>query len=179
MAVFGPVCFQHRGAFSAVADGGVGLAKSAACQTHPVARDRRHRDSHPAIGHCHSVVDPARGAFRIAAHAPRISADYLPILSALPQELIFRPLFFHRYRQILPAGHSAIAVNAAIFSFAHLMYWSWVVALMTFIGGWFFARGYHRHGFLAAWALHSVAGNVLFATGMGYYFYSGNVVRPF
>ncbi len=102
-----------------------------------------------------------------------------PILSALPQELIFRPLFFHRYGAILPEGRAAIALNAALFSFAHLMFWSWIVAAMTFVGGWFFARAYLRHGFPAAWALHAVAGNVLFAVGMGVYFYSGNVVRPF
>ena len=102
-----------------------------------------------------------------------------PILSALPQELIFRPLFFHRYGALLPAGRGAIAVNAAVFSFAHLMYWSWIVALMTFVGGWIFARAYLRRGFPAAWVLHAVAGNVLFTVGMGYYFYTGNVVRPF
>ena len=102
-----------------------------------------------------------------------------PLLSALPQELIFRPLFFHRYGGLMPAGNAAIAINAAIFSFAHLMYWSWVVAILTFCGGWIFARAYLRHGFPAAWMLHAVAGNVLFAVGMGYYFYSGNVVRPF
>lgn len=102
-----------------------------------------------------------------------------PILSALPQELIFRPLFFHRYRAILPSGTGAVALNAAIFSFAHLMYWSWVVAVMTFVGGWFFARAYVRLGFPSAWMLHAVAGNALFTVGMGVYFYSGNVVRPF
>ncbi len=102
-----------------------------------------------------------------------------PILSALPQELIFRPLFFHRYGAILPAGQGAIAMNAAIFSFAHLMYWSWVVAILTFVGGWFFARAYVKRGFPSAWVLHAVAGNALFTVGMGVYFYSGNVVRPF
>jgi len=102
-----------------------------------------------------------------------------PILSALPQELIFRPLFFHRYGPLLPAGQGAIALNAAVFSFAHLMYWSWVVAALTFAGGWVFARAYLRHGFPSAWVLHAVAGNVLFAVGMGAYFYTGNVVRPF
>ncbi|WP_207101203.1 CPBP family intramembrane glutamic endopeptidase [Paracoccus shandongensis] len=104
---------------------------------------------------------------------------FYPLLSALPQELIFRPLFFHRYGALLPAGQGAIAVNAAVFSFAHLMYWSPVVAAMTFVGGWIFARAYLRHGFPAAWLLHAVAGNILFTVGMGVYFYSGNVVRPF
>lgn len=104
---------------------------------------------------------------------------FYPLLSALPQELIFRPLFFHRYGSLLPEGRGAIAINALIFSFAHLMYWSWIVAAMTFVGGWVFARAYLRHGFPAAWVLHAVAGNILFAVGMGYYFWSGNVVRPF
>lgn len=104
---------------------------------------------------------------------------FYPILSALPQELIFRPLFFHRYAQLLPAGRGVITLNAGIFAFAHLMYWSWIVAALTFVGGWFFARAYLRHGFPAAWLLHAVAGNVLFTVGMGAYFYSGNVVRPF
>lgn len=104
---------------------------------------------------------------------------FYPILSALPQELIFRPLFFHRYGAILPQGRAAIALNAAIFSLAHLMFWSWIVAAMTFIGGWIFARAYLRHGFPAAFVLHAVAGNILFAMGMGLYFYTGNVVRPF
>lgn len=102
-----------------------------------------------------------------------------PLLSALPQELVFRPLFFHRYGALLPPGKAAIGLNAVLFSFAHLMYWSWIVTALTFVGGWFFARAYLRHGFPAAWILHAVAGNVLFAVGMGYYFYSGNVVRPF
>jgi len=104
---------------------------------------------------------------------------FYPILSALPQELIFRPLFFHRYGALLPPGPAALAINAAVFSFAHLMYWSPLVALLTFAGGLVFARAYVTRGFPAAFVLHSVAGNVLFATGMGVWFYSGNVVRPF
>lgn len=127
------------------------------------------------------ISNPAR-LFDIPRNRPEfllVIWPFYPLLSALPQELIFRPLFFHRYAALLPSGQAAIAINAAAFSFAHLMYWSWVVALMTFVGGWVFARSYLRDGFPAAWILHAVAGNILFAVGMGYYFYSGNVVRPF
>ncbi|MDO5647937.1 CPBP family glutamic-type intramembrane protease [Paracoccus sp. (in: a-proteobacteria)] len=109
---------------------------------------------------------------------PFIWALY-PLLSALPQELIFRPLFFYRYGAILPQGKNALILNAAVFSFAHLMYWSWIVALMTFIGGYIFARAYLRYGFPAVWILHAVAGNIIFLVGLGAYFYTGNVVRPF
>ena len=103
-----------------------------------------------------------------------------PLLSALPQELVYRPLFFHRYAAILPRDRRAAALlNAGAFSLAHLMYWSPLVLALTFAGGLVFARAYLRHGFPAAWVLHAVAGNALFAAGMGVWFYSGNVVRPF
>ena len=102
-----------------------------------------------------------------------------PILSALPQELIFRPLFFHRFGSLFPVRGTAVAVNAFVFSFAHLMYWSLVVAVLTLIGGWIFARAYLIRGCPSAWILHGIAGNVLFTVGMGAYFWSGAVVRPF
>lgn len=108
-------------------------------------------------------------------------AGFYPWLSAVPQELVFRVLYFRRYDGILP-GHAAFAVplNAAVFAFAHLMYWSWVVAVMTFAGGLFFAFSYRvRRNFPEAVILHAVAGLVVFALGLGVFFYSGNVRRPF
>lgn len=102
-----------------------------------------------------------------------------PLLSALPQELIFRALFFHRYGTLMPSRRVAVAVNAAVFAHAHLMYWSPVVLVFTAVGGWLFARAYMTRGFPAAWFLHAVAGNVIFLVGMGAYFYTGAVQRPF
>ncbi|MFI0394770.1 CPBP family glutamic-type intramembrane protease [Paracoccus jiaweipingae] len=102
-----------------------------------------------------------------------------PLLSALPQELIFRALFFHRYATLMGGPRAALWVNAAVFSLAHLMYWNLLVAAMTFAGGFIFARAYVSRGFPSALVLHALAGNMLFTAGMGLYFYSGNVVRPF
>ncbi len=102
-----------------------------------------------------------------------------PFLSALPQEVLFRPLFFRRYAPILPGPRAAMALNAAVFSLAHLMYWSWIVAVLTFAGGLAFAHAYRAHGFPTAVAAHAAAGVVAFGVGLGVYFYSGNVVRPF
>lgn len=105
---------------------------------------------------------------------------FYPILSALPQELIFRPLFFRRYGPILPSGPAALVLNALVFSLAHLMYWNWVVMAMTLCGGLIFAWAYEaRRNFPMAVLMHAVAGWVLFTLGLGVYFYSGNVVRPF
>ena len=97
-----------------------------------------------------------------------------PLFSALPQELMFRALYFERYKEILPA-RGLIAVNAALFSFAHLLYGHPVVFLMTFVGGLLFARAYLRGEFVLATLLHSVAGNMIFTSGLGYLFYSGNI----
>ena len=121
-------------------------------------------------------------AFGLLRHRPLMLAAILfiyPLLSALPQEVIFRPLFFRRYGRILPGG-AALCMNAAVFSLAHLMYWSVIVAAMTFFGGLAFGWAYvRRDSFPLAVVLHSVAGCVLFTAGLGIYFYSGNVQRPF
>jgi membrane protease YdiL (CAAX protease family) len=104
-----------------------------------------------------------------------------PVLSALPQEIIFRPLFFRRYGALLPADPKMqVLLNAGVFAGAHLMYWSWIVAAMTFAGGIVFAWSYRVRGnFPEAVLLHSIAGIILFALGLGIFFYSGNIQRPF
>lgn len=103
-----------------------------------------------------------------------------PLLSALPQEVMFRVLYFERYASILPGGPAGLVLNAAIFSLAHLIYWNWIVAALTFAGGLAFAHSYRdRRSFPEALAMHAVGGDVLFALGMGAWFYSGNVITPF
>ena len=103
-----------------------------------------------------------------------------PLLSALPQELLFRTLFYRRYHAILPEGAALPLLNAGVFAFAHLMYWSWIVTIMTFAGGLLFSWAYRKRGsFFFAVLLHAIAGNIIFAAGLGIFFYTGNVQRPF
>ena len=105
---------------------------------------------------------------------------FYPFVSALPQELLFRALFYRRYMDILPNSRMVHFLNAAIFSFAHLMYWSWVVALMTFVGSLVFSWAYlRRQSFVYAVILHGISGNIIFLMGLGVYFYMGNVEKPF
>lgn len=99
-----------------------------------------------------------------------------PLILVLSQELIFRPLFFKRYGDLFRAQSHAITANAFLFSFAHLMYFHWVVFAMTFIGSFIFARGYLRGSFPQAMADHSITGLAIFASGLGWLFFSGGNV---
>jgi uncharacterized protein len=101
-----------------------------------------------------------------------------PVLSALPQELIFRVLFFRRYGALFPSRGAAVLASAAVFALAHLMFWNWVALVLTFAGGAIFALGYlGRGGFALALVLHAVCGWVLFTSGLGSFFYHGAVGR--
>lgn len=134
---------------------------------------------------CWTVIMMTRpeAAFFLIRQNPEmmlVIALLYPLLSALPQEIVYRALYFRRYGAILPGGGSGYVLNAALFSLAHLMYWSWIVLAMTFAGGLVFAWAYlARKSFPLAVVLHSLAGVILFALGLGVYFYSGAVVRPF
>ncbi|MGC9368776.1 MAG: CPBP family glutamic-type intramembrane protease [Paracoccaceae bacterium] len=134
---------------------------------------------------CLSVMLALRpdGLFALARQNPLRMAMIIalyPLASALPQELVYRPLFFRRYGALLPGLKPALVLNAAAFSLAHLMYWSWIVAAMTFFGGLAFAWSYEaRRNFPQAVLLHAIAGWLIFTFGLGIYFYSGNVQRPF
>jgi len=88
-----------------------------------------------------------------------------PLLSALPQELVYRVLFFRRYAPILPAAQGPrLFLNATLFSLAHLLYWSPLVAAMTFTAGLVFAWSYDsRENFPEALLMHAVSGIIVFS----------------
>ena len=134
---------------------------------------------------CYAVIQAVapEALFALPLHRPELWLTIMalyPVLSALPQELIFRPLFFARYGGLMRSAPVAVLVNVGVFGLAHLMYWSWVVAAMTGAGGLVFALSYLRgRNFPQVVLLHAIAGNLIFTFGLGIYFYSGNVVRPF
>ena len=134
---------------------------------------------------CSALVQFVRPdvAFGFLKHRPELLAVIwvgYPLASALPQELLFRSLFYRRYHAVLPEGFAAYPWNAELFSLAHLMYWSWIVSIMTFAGGLLFSCAYaKRSPFFFVVLLHAIAGNIIFANGLGALFYSGNVQRPF
>jgi len=106
-----------------------------------------------------------------------------PFLSALPQELLFRTLFFERYGVLFgwrgdgaPMPWLAILLNSLIFGLAHLFYWNWVAVGLTAAGGLAFAYAYTRmRSFPLAFAMHIVAGQLIFTLGLGLFFYHGAI----
>lgn len=101
-----------------------------------------------------------------------------PFLSVLGQELAYRLLFFERYRVLFPNDASAIVASAFIFALAHAFYFNWVAVTLSFAGGLAFAWAYVRtHSFPAIWIFHSIAGQVLFTSGLGTFFYHGAIAR--
>jgi membrane protease YdiL (CAAX protease family) len=101
-----------------------------------------------------------------------------PWLSALPQELVFRVLFFRRYGGLFRRPPTAVVANGLVFALAHLMFWNPVAVVLTFAGGLLFARAYRAGGFALAVVIHALCGAVIFTSGLGAFFYHGAVAGP-
>lgn len=99
-----------------------------------------------------------------------------PLLSVIPQELIFRSFFFHRYLPLFASPHLMALMSAIMFGFSHLLFQNWVAPLLCVAGGWLFATTYARHRSLALVSLeHALYGDFIFTIGLGRYFYHGAV----
>jgi len=99
-----------------------------------------------------------------------------PVVSVIPQELIYRPLFFRRYGRLFPNVGWAVVTNGIAFGLAHLFFMNWVAIGMTTIGGLVMGWAYMRHqSFLLACVLHALAGQMIFTSGLGIFFYHGAI----
>jgi uncharacterized protein len=98
-----------------------------------------------------------------------------PVLSALPQEIIYRAFFFRRYAGIIQAPDIMVTLSAIAFGLSHLMMNNWVAPLFCIFGGMIFGLHYTKHRSLK-WAAieHAAYGCMIFTVGLGYYFYIGN-----
>ena len=125
-----------------------------------------------------AVMVPGR-LFELPRQRPELWLTIMllyPVLSALPQEIIFRALYYRRYAGLFPNGGITLAVNAAVFSFAHLFYQNPVAIALTLIGGALFAWAYQRTGsFPLVVVLHALAGQIVFTSGLGNYFSHGAI----
>jgi len=105
-----------------------------------------------------------------------------PAISVVTQEIYFRVFFFHRYGPLFGSHHTAaIAVNAALFAFAHAAIFAyrhapfhWGAVALSFTGGLIFAYRFSRtQSFWAVALEHSLYGDLIFTTGLGVFFFTG------
>jgi membrane protease YdiL (CAAX protease family) len=98
-----------------------------------------------------------------------------PLLSALPQELVYRTFFFHRYGPLFGAGRwLAIAANGVLFGLAHIVIGNGVAIILSGALGLLLAYRYTRtRSVWAAWIEHTLYGWLVFTVGLGRYFFTG------
>lgn len=101
-----------------------------------------------------------------------------PVLSVIPQALLYRAFLFHRYRPLLnvpPRTRSflLIVVSAATFALMHIVFHNWIAIALTFPGGILFATRYVNTRSLSVSILeHALYGCFLFTIGLGPFFYA-------
>jgi hypothetical protein len=98
-----------------------------------------------------------------------------PILSVIPQELVFRTFFFHRYGPLFGDWKWAgVAVNALLFGFAHIIFDNWIaVAGSAAVGAILAYRYWVTRSFWAVWLEHALYGCLVFTVGLGHFFFTG------
>ena len=95
-----------------------------------------------------------------------------PIFSVLPQNVIYRVFFFHRYGPLLGERWAMVAVGGATFGLGHLMFGNWVAPTLTALGGLLMMDTYRRSRSAAAsWFEHALYGCFVWTLGIGRLFY--------
>lgn len=125
------------------------------------------------------AMPPEVGWFALLRNKPYIYALVMigyPILSVYPQEIIYRALFFQRYAPAFGSIPAAVAANALLFGWAHVVFRNPVAIVLTVAGGVIFSITYMRtKSLLAAAFEHTLYGCLLFTLGFGWYFFGGSV----
>ncbi|MCV2885185.1 CPBP family intramembrane metalloprotease [Aestuariibacter sp. AA17] len=94
-----------------------------------------------------------------------------PLVSVIPQELIFRTYFFHRYKRILPSKTARWILSSLCFGMAHTVYGNWIAVVLSCAGGLLFGYRYMQtRSTLIVVLEHSLWGYFLFTVGLGTYF---------
>lgn len=96
---------------------------------------------------------------------------FYPLLSVIPQAIVYRVYFFHRFRDLFVDERLLVVLNAFLFGLLHTLYGNWLAVVLTFFGGFVFAWTYLRSGSLAITVIeHSLYGDWLFLVGIGQFF---------
>jgi len=101
-----------------------------------------------------------------------------PVLSVVPQEIMYRAFMYARYRTLFENPRYWAFASAIAFGMAHLFLHNVLAPAMSLIGGLIFASTYTRSRSLALVCIeHALYGNFIFTLGLGQYFYHGTVMH--
>lgn len=116
------------------------------------------------------VVAPEK-LFVVFIQKPRLWGFILFVytfLSVWPQEIIYRTFFFAHYECLFNNKWLFVFINAILFSLAHIFFNSFLVQILTFLGGVLFAYTYQKTKSTTLVSIeHAIYGNWLFTVGMG------------
>jgi len=97
-----------------------------------------------------------------------------PLVSALPQEIIFRAFFTYRFEVLLPDRILFLFSNALLFAYVHTVYSNMIAVLFSFLGALLFMSTYLRTRSVTMSTIeHLLYGNLIFTLGLGRFFYNG------
>lgn len=97
-----------------------------------------------------------------------------PVLSVVPQEMIYKTLFFRRYGALFGDGRVLLFVSALAFGYMHILLGNPAAMAMTALAGLLMSQTYMRSRSLALVSLeHALYGCWAFTLGMGLYLYTG------
>jgi membrane protease YdiL (CAAX protease family) len=124
----------------------------------------------------YAVLAEPENVLAILRHKPALWALIMivyPVLSVVPQEIVFRVFFFHRYGPLFAHERVSVMINAALFAFAHIIFRNWVAVIVSFVAGLVWAMTYlGSRSLLVVSIEHALYGNFAFTLGIGYYFYA-------
>jgi membrane protease YdiL (CAAX protease family) len=97
---------------------------------------------------------------------------FYPIFSAYGQEVVYRKFLFMRYQAIFRKKWMMILASGIAFSFVHIVYFSTLSLVLTFIAGIYLALVYQKtKSVLFVAILHGLMGFFIFTIGLGQHFW--------
>lgn len=101
---------------------------------------------------------------------------FYPVFSVIPQTILYRVLWFHRYDAAVGGGRRSLLIGAAVFGLGHIVFGHWVPVVLTFVGGLLMLWRFERTRSLWVSVLeHALLGGLAFTIGYGVYLYHGSV----
>ncbi len=100
--------------------------------------------------------------------------SFYPLVSVLPQGMIYRPFIFTRYEPIVSSATLQILLSSLVFGLAHIVFRNALVVGLAFGGGLLFAHTHQRSSYWIACLEHALYGLAIFSSPLGGLFYDGS-----